>query len=154
MRKIESNFIGSSESGARLPCTDTHATLPRRATSMTAPGISPSSIFCLVAASRRFSCADDSPTSSGLPASGACVSACSAAGSAEAQDSRAMASLRLSLVMAVSPSIDDCRLHHRPELIAQRDAIGIAHLHHVEGDELFPGIDPEQRAGVAGPAIF
>src|SRR5712675_1793637 len=154
MRKIESNFIGSSESGARLPCTDTHATLPCRATSMTAPGINPSSIFCLVAASRRFNCADERPTSSGLPAIGAGVSACSAPGITAANDSRTIADLRLSLVMAVSPSIDDRRVHHRPELVAQRNAIGIAHLHHVDGDELLLGIDPEQRAGIAGPAIF
>src|SRR3954465_14659484 len=50
--------------------------------------------------------------------------------------------------------IDDRRLHHRPEAIAQFDAVGIAHLHHVNGDELLLGIDPEQRAGIARPAVF
>src|SRR5262245_15011922 len=154
MRKIESNFMASSESGARLPCTDTQASLPRRTTSMTAPGISPSSMFWRVAASMRLSCADDRPTSSGLAASGAGISACGAAGSTAANENTAMAVRRKSAFMAFSPSVDDGRLDHGTELVAQGDAIGIAHLHHVDGDQLFLGIDPEQRAGVARPAIF
>src|SRR5882757_2306786 len=82
MRKIESNFIGSSESGARLPCTDTHATLPCRATSMTAPGISPSSMCFCVTSSSRFSCAEERPTSSGFDAIGRMPSSACAADAA------------------------------------------------------------------------
>src|SRR5262249_30342653 len=98
MRKIESNFIASSESGARLPCTEVHATLPRRATSMTAPGINPSSIFRLVTASRRFSCADDSPTSSGFEAMGRMpFSACAAVAKDRASK------MAISFCMALAP---------------------------------------------------
>src|SRR5688572_27210839 len=140
MRKIESNFMGSSASGARLPCTDTHAILPRRATSMTAPGINPSSMFFLVAASRRLSCGEERPTSSGLPAVCAGISAWTAAGIRASDNTRTLARLRM--LMAFLPSIDDGGLDHAPELIAQRDAVGIAHLHHVDGEELLLGVDP------------
>src|SRR6185436_6774547 len=50
--------------------------------------------------------------------------------------------------------VDDRGLHHRSEAIAQLDAVGITYLHHVNCDELLLGIDPEQRAGIARPAVF
>jgi hypothetical protein len=50
MRKIESYFM-ASPLGSRLPCTDTQATRPRRATSITAPGMMPSSMFRAVTSS-------------------------------------------------------------------------------------------------------
>src|SRR4029077_18939932 len=54
----------------------------------------------------------------------------------------------------LSSSVDDRGLHHRPEAVAKLDPVGIAHLHHVDGDELLLGIDPEQGAGVACPTIL
>jgi hypothetical protein len=62
MRKIESSFI-TSPWGSRLPCTEIHATLPRRVTSITAPGMMPSSMFLAVASSIFLSCAEERPTS-------------------------------------------------------------------------------------------
>src|SRR6185295_8522936 len=51
-------------------------------------------------------------------------------------------------------SIDDGRLNHGAELVAQHDAVAVVHLHHVDGDQLLLRIDPEQRSGVARPAVF
>ena len=70
MRKIESNFIASPAATSRLPSTDIQATLPRRATSITAPGTSPSSMCFWVTSSRRLSCVEERPTSSGFDAIG------------------------------------------------------------------------------------
>src|SRR6266404_5251587 len=50
--------------------------------------------------------------------------------------------------------IDDGRLNHGPELIAQHDAVAVVDLDHIDGDQLLLGVDPEQRAGVARPAVF
>src|SRR4051794_36137643 len=50
--------------------------------------------------------------------------------------------------------IDDRGLNHGAELIAQHAAAAVVALHHVDRDHLLFGIDQEQRAGIAGPAIF
>src|SRR6267154_1526595 len=82
MRKIESYFIASPAATSRLPSTDIHAILPRRATSMTAPGISPSSMCFCVTSSSRFSCVEERPTSSGFDAIGRMPSSACAADAA------------------------------------------------------------------------
>src|SRR5258708_27823757 len=64
MRKIESNFIASPAATSRLPSTDIHTILPRRATSITAPGTSPSSMCFCVTSSSRFSCVEERPAPS------------------------------------------------------------------------------------------
>src|SRR5829696_4453661 len=90
MRKIASAFIASPAATSRLPSVDTQAILPRRATSMTAPGTRPESTCFCVTSSRRFNWADERPTSSGLPAMGSTpFSACAAV----AADTRASASI-------------------------------------------------------------
>src|SRR5947209_19082439 len=156
MRKIESSFIGSGCAGSRLPCTFSQAIFPRRATSMTAPGTSPSSICCLVTASSFLSWTDDSPTSSGEAAIGTGVSAC-AMPIAHMNATSACITTFIDFLPHVprwERSIDQRGLDHAPELQAQVAGIGVVGLHHVDGVELLLGIDPEGRAAGARPAVF
>src|SRR5690349_12996464 len=153
MRKMESSFIGSGCAGSRLPCTLSHAILPRRATSMTAPGTSPSSICCFVTASSLLSWTDDSPTSSGDPAIGTGISAraiVAAPMSANAPSASCKTLICVSPLVtgaARSPElIQQCPLDHGPELRAQLAGVGLVGLHHVDGIELLLRIDPEGRA--------
>src|SRR4029079_14933983 len=75
MRKIESGRIGSVATRSRKPKVLVQAILPRRATSITAPGTSPESTYFWVVASMRASWLDDRPTSSGAAATGSTGSA-------------------------------------------------------------------------------
>ncbi len=65
-RKIASVVIGAFACGSRWPKASKYATLPRRATSATAPGYRPFAISPLTTSVTRASFWDDSPTSSGL----------------------------------------------------------------------------------------
>src|SRR5262249_33887190 len=66
MRKIESVVIGTRVAGLRVPMASNSATLPWRATSSTAPGMTPFSTSFLSVVVIRARRSDDSPTCSGL----------------------------------------------------------------------------------------
>src|SRR6476620_11387077 len=51
-------------------------------------------------------------------------------------------------------SFDDRRLHHRAELVAKLDPLVVAHLNEIDCNQVFLRIDPEQRAGIAGPPVL
>src|SRR5215208_2824372 len=55
---------------------------------------------------------------------------------------------------APTGSIQDRRLHHGPELVAQHIAVAGLHLGHVDGDQILLRIDEEQRASVTAPPIL
>src|SRR5439155_460547 len=48
--------------------------------------------------------------------------------------------------------VGDRGLHHRAELVAQQEAVEVAHLHHVERDQPLLRVDPEHRAVIGGPS--
>src|SRR6266508_1361531 len=74
MRKIESLVIAALVLGSRTPTASNSATLPWRATSTTAPGITPLSTSALNVAVSLLSRSEDSPTCSGLAVGRLCAS--------------------------------------------------------------------------------
>src|SRR3954454_13448215 len=51
-------------------------------------------------------------------------------------------------------SVDDGRLDHGPELVAQLDANVVIDLNQIDRNQLLLRIDPEQGTCIAGPAVF
>ena len=66
MRNMLAGVIGCFESRSMTPCDDSNATLPLRATTVTAPAISPAAIRRAIIWLMRCSRSDDNPTSSGF----------------------------------------------------------------------------------------
>src|SRR5581483_741987 len=117
MRKIVSFCIGAALSGWRTPRASKYATLPRRATSATAPGTRPRSISARSVSVNRARRARERPTSSGA---------------AKGRDVD---------MAGLSPLAQDCRVNHVAEERAVVHALA-RRLHHEHHEHVLLGIDP------------